>query len=317
LFNTSGASISVSDATASSATKFDGRSGFSTVQNFNGFLRLESTNGGPISVETNYDAVGHSRSDEAVALAQLGLVRTVSKRTLTGTEDRNDAYTVYGAGITASTTEWVKGEISLNGVNIWRDGQSTSTTAKKVDLINSFSDQTGVTADRVSDDDGMLVIRLNSVNNTPIAIDLGNSAASDLPGLGGYATHGLREQNVGAADFDTNKPTISVGGGNSVSGLNILTTAAATTAITTVDKAIATVDAERAKLGAYQNRLTSTVNNLTNVVTNTEQSRSRIMDTDYSKETTALAKAQIVSQAATAMLAQANQMPQSVLSLLK
>ena len=317
LFNTSGGSISVSDKSASGATKFDGRSGFSTVQNFNGMLRLESTNGGPISVETNYDANAHSRSDEAVALSQLGLVRTVAKRTLTGTDAKNDAYTVYGAGITASTTEWVKGEISLNGVDIWRDGQSTSTTAKKVDLINSFADQTGVTADRVSDDDGMLVIRLNSINNSPIAIDLGNITQSDIPGLGGFTTHGLREQNVGAADFDTNKPTISVGAGNSVAGLNVLTGTAASTAITTIDKAIATVDSERAKLGAYQNRLTSTVNNLTNVVTNTEASRSRIMDTDYSKETTALAKAQIVSQAATAMLAQANQMPQSVLSLLK
>ena len=73
----------------------------------------------------------------------------------------------------------------------------------------------------------------------------------------------------------------------------------------------------RSQLGAYQNRLIATVNNLTNVVTNTEQSKSRIMDTDYSKETTNLAKSQIIQQAATAMLAQANQAPQIVLALLK
>jgi flagellin len=66
-----------------------------------------------------------------------------------------------------------------------------------------------------------------------------------------------------------------------------------------------------------ENRLNATVNNLSNVVTNTQASRSRIQDTDYASETTALAKAQIISQAATAMLAQANQQPQSVLSLLK
>jgi flagellin len=66
-----------------------------------------------------------------------------------------------------------------------------------------------------------------------------------------------------------------------------------------------------------QNRLIATVNNLTNVATNTESSKSRIMDTDYSKETTQLAKSQIIQQAATAMLAQANQAPQMVLSLLK
>ena len=81
--------------------------------------------------------------------------------------------------------------------------------------------------------------------------------------------------------------------------------------------AIEQVSQSRAQMGAYQNRLISTVNNLTNVVTNTEQSQSRIKDTDYSKETTELARSQIISQAATAMLAQANQSPQMVLSLLQ
>jgi flagellin len=66
-----------------------------------------------------------------------------------------------------------------------------------------------------------------------------------------------------------------------------------------------------------ENRLVSTVNNLSNIVTNTEASRSRILDTDYAKETTNLAKSQIIQQAATAMLAQANQQPQGVLALLR
>ena len=66
-----------------------------------------------------------------------------------------------------------------------------------------------------------------------------------------------------------------------------------------------------------RNQLYLTVNNLTNIATNTEASKSRIMDTDYSKETTNLAKSQIIQQAATAMLAQANQSQSSVLSLLK
>jgi flagellin len=77
------------------------------------------------------------------------------------------------------------------------------------------------------------------------------------------------------------------------------------------------VSQSRAQLGAYQNRLNATINNLSSIATNTEQSKSRIMDTDYSKETTQLAKSQIIQQAATAMLAQANQSPQMVLSLLK
>jgi len=70
-------------------------------------------------------------------------------------------------------------------------------------------------------------------------------------------------------------------------------------------------------MGAVQNRLDRTIDNLSNVLANTEASRSRIADTDYAVETTNLAKAQIIQQAATAMLAQANQQPQSVLALLQ
>jgi flagellin len=83
------------------------------------------------------------------------------------------------------------------------------------------------------------------------------------------------------------------------------------------DDAIGAVTTARADLGAFQNRLQSAVNNLTNVSTNLTDARSRIMDTDYSAETTALAKAQILGQASTAMLAQANQSQQNVLSLLR
>ncbi|MGY6637444.1 MAG: flagellin N-terminal helical domain-containing protein [Erythrobacter sp.] len=83
------------------------------------------------------------------------------------------------------------------------------------------------------------------------------------------------------------------------------------------DAAIGQVTTARAELGAFQNRLESAVNNLTNVSTNLSDARSRIMDTDYSVETTALAKAQILGQASTAMLAQANQSQQNVLSLLR
>ena len=91
----------------------------------------------------------------------------------------------------------------------------------------------------------------------------------------------------------------------------------ARTALTAIDTNLATVSTTRATLGAGQNRLQSAVNNLTNVSTNLSDARSRIEDTDYSKETTALAKAQILGQASTAMLAQANQSQQNVLSLLR
>lgn len=84
-----------------------------------------------------------------------------------------------------------------------------------------------------------------------------------------------------------------------------------------VEAALSDVSATRASLGAGQNRLESVVNNLTSNVTNLSEARSRIQDTDYSAETTALAKSQILSQASTAMIAQANQAQQTVLTLLR
>lgn len=320
LFNNSGATIAVSDGSATGNEVYDGRSGFADGggRQFQGFLKLEATNGQPISIGTTTIALGGTRTDEAAALASLGLVRTQGFRTEDGNEAVTDAYTVVGAAMTGTDTEWAKGEIKINGVDIWRSGQSTDSLAKKVDLINSFASETGVWSDVYSDDSGATVIRLNSINNTPISIDLGDELSSDAPGLGGYASHGLREMNVGAADFDTNTATYGTGGGGtSLSGTNVLTEASATSAIKTIDNAIEKISSSRAKLGAFQNRLVSTVNNLDNIVTNTAQSRSRIKDTDYATETTQLAKTQIIQQAATAMLAQANQAPQSVLSLLQ
>ena len=95
------------------------------------------------------------------------------------------------------------------------------------------------------------------------------------------------------------------------------TVANATTTITQMDTNLTAVNTARATLGAAQNRLESVVNNLTTNLTNLSDARSRIQDTDYSAETTALAKAQILSQASTAMLSQANQSSQNVLSLLR
>lgn len=88
------------------------------------------------------------------------------------------------------------------------------------------------------------------------------------------------------------------------------------TALTAIDDAIAAIDTKRADFGAVQNRLESTISNLQNIAENVSASRSRIMDTDYAAETANLTKNQIMQQAGTAMLSQANQLPQAVLSLL-
>jgi flagellin len=91
----------------------------------------------------------------------------------------------------------------------------------------------------------------------------------------------------------------------------------ATAAITQIDSAITAVNSQRATFGAAMNQLTYAVDNLSNVRVNAEASRSRILDADYAAETSELARTQIISQAGTAMLAQANQLPQTVLSLLQ
>ena len=334
LFNNSGATINVTDATLTSTLGTNPATGFATTAitgGFRGMLKLESLSDSPVSIGAVgklAGIAGQSDADINTALGTLGLVQIKATRSgsvdtvkataqETSTEEMVDAYTYEGAAITGagSAVEWIAGEIKINGVDIYRSGQETNSVQKKVNLINSFADQTGVFATKLSNNDGAITITLNSVNNRPISVDLGNEVMT--AGFGGYSSHGLRSINVGDDYYDGTKPTSNGGTGNSIVGLNVLSAAAATNALGAIDNAIEQVSQSRANLGAFQNRLIATVNNLTNVVTNTEQSKSRIMDTDYSKETTKLARSQIIQQAATAMLAQANQQPQMVLSLLK
>ena len=104
---------------------------------------------------------------------------------------------------------------------------------------------------------------------------------------------------------------------STVGNINIKTVSGATNAIAVIDGALSMISASRSKMGALQNRLNSTVENLSTIITKTEQARSRVEDADFSTETTALSKAQILQQASTAMLAQANQANQGVLRLLQ
>lgn len=151
-------------------------------------------------------------------------------------------------------------------------------------------------------------LRLQSTNNSPIAIKFNQDGA----------LAGLREQNVGETTYDSNEATYEAGSATSsfVSGLSISTTDDATTALDTLDAALSTVATYRANLGAIENRMNHTVDNLTNVVENTSAAQSRIQDADFAVEAANLARAQILQQAGTAMLAQANAAPQNVLSLL-
>ena len=104
--------------------------------------------------------------------------------------------------------------------------------------------------------------------------------------------------------------------GESLDKLDISTQGGATKAITSLDNAIQTINSQRSSLGAVQNRFTSTISNLQTQSENITAAKSRIMDADFAKETAQLTRNQILQQAGVAMLSQANQGPQSVLSLL-
>ena len=126
---------------------------------------------------------------------------------------------------------------------------------------------------------------------------------------------------VGAAGTEVISVTIAnttnTASGLATTSLAVSSAASAAAAITAIDTALVSINTARAKIGAGINQLTYAADNLNNVVQNTTASRSQILDTDYAVTTTKLASAQIIAQAATAMLAQANQSQQGVLALLK
>jgi len=403
LSNETGATIKVVDTSATSTASYDGGSGFggSTQESFAGFIRLSSLDGSSVQVERGN--LGLSSPGTETDLAALGF-RETNRQSLT------DAYTITGIEITSvgATGTWTQSDLVINGVEMYDENISTATIEGKVNTINAFSGDTGVSATAVFDhvfdmsdawtgtdgteydssdliyvngtsvaygaslsalvtalnasgvkdvtgltassngtnlilkgngittvqfemadsagalgsetntstsgglfDDDVYYgrIRLDSLNNTPISISLGDSAA--------VAEHGFLETGVGAADFEVNDPMLSAGGGSSISGLSVATSAGAENALATLDNAINSVNEIRGDLGAIQNRLEYTINNLSSISNATEGARGRIVDADYAKETSALTKQQILSQAATSMLAQANQSKQSVLALLQ
>ena len=139
-----------------------------------------------------------------------------------------------------------------------------------------------------------------------------------MDGQHGPTTDGKYDILVGA--MGTEKITVTIDATTKTAlGLagDITSSSNAATAITNIDLALGVINNARAKLGASINQLTYASDNLSNVVQNTTASRSQILDTDYATATTKLASSQIIAQAATAMLAQANQSQQSVLALLK
>ena len=154
------------------------------------------------------------------------------------------------------------------------------------------------------------------------ALDAG--APTDTNGNGSTAGNGVYDiqvtytpRNGAAAHVEVIHLTVSAMADRTVANVDLTTEADAKRSIEVLDKALGEMNAHQANLGALQNRMQYTINNLTQAAMNIEMARGRITDADFATETTVLAKHQILAQAATSMLAQANQSKQSVLSLLQ
>ncbi|GLS89419.1 flagellin [Psychromonas marina] len=195
---------------------------------------------------------------------------------------------------TASTTIEATDKLQINGVDI--EGAAYTTDQELIDHVNTYSDETGVTMSGTA---------------------AGGFQFSAADGRGVEISSGADTQ-AGRTAALTKLGMQSEMGGKSIDslGVNVSTASGANTAIDKIDDALSKISDSRADLGAIQNRLGSTVSNLENVSQNLSASNSRIQDADFAAESSKMSKAQILQQAGTSMLSQANASSQSVLSML-
>ena len=216
----------------------------------------------------------------------------------------------------------------INGVNVGAIAAGGSVPLQGANVaaaINLVSAASGVTA---------------SVNGGTGAVTLTAADGRNIDIAGTITNTGLTVATTrGTVSLSTNSPTSSAGitiagtapanggftaattagtlTGAALSVVDISSVSGANTALASVDAALTLINSERAKLGAIQNRFSSTVENLQVTSENLSASRSRIQDADFAEETAMLSRAQVLQQAGTAMIAQANQLPQQVLQLLR
>tara|TARA_R110000782_G_scaffold78276_9_gene155734 strand:+ start:167037 stop:167981 length:945 start_codon:yes stop_codon:yes gene_type:complete len=192
------------------------------------------------------------------------------------------------------------------------DTIATTTNFNGVTLLNGTTDFDGAAgADSIGTS---ITIQTGTSAADTVAINVGNATTAVL-NIQKAAVVGTAVAGTRAAGADT---IFGNGDDTGVYGeIDLSTAANASSALAVLDTALSTIAGQRAALGASQNRLSVTVDNISSTVTNLSEARSRIEDVDFSAETTNLAKAQILSQASTAMIAQANQAQQGVLSLIR
>ena len=292
---------------------------------FNGTKLLDGSNGGftfQVGADANQTISINSLTD---ARAEKLGTSTYAEAKGTGiTLDPTTPTTTFAGDLAPDSTTLKAGGFSINGVTIGTSsvsvGASDSVTAaeykeflsKTTDLINAKSSETGVTAaleiDTTDPDAPVAKIALFGSGSTvettgKIAVTANGDFDGAMAGLnvvtGADADTGLAEESIGFEDIDV----------TSIAGAN--------KALTMLDGAISSVNNMRADLGAVQNRFSSTVTNLQSTSENLSASRSRIQDADFAAETAMMTRGQILQQAGTAMLAQANSLPNGVPSLLR
>ena len=272
--------------------------------NDNGRLVLSNAEGGTISV------VGAAAGDAlgiAPATQEAQLVFTITDQNISNVNiaygddviqanigvNAREGGAITGTAVDPDNTDLAEGDLIINGVAIG----AAEDMSELVSAINAKSSETGVVASTAAvGTDAALT--LTSVDGSEMSIAF-------KEGVGGTTLTGLLATN----DASTL--------GNAVADLDISTAAGAQRAIATVERALTTISETRADLGAVNNRLDFTISNLANVSEKTSAARARIMDADFAAETANLSRAQVLQQAATAMLAQANARPQQVLQLLQ
>ncbi len=333
-------SISIGNAKASALGVVGATTG-NSASTFTGAVTSGALNAGDLAIDgyaisaSSSDGVSYTNA-AASAIAKANAIN--ASTSLTGISASVKANTYTNATAITATGAVNAGDLLINGVDIGALSEASSgddRTKQLVAAINSKKDQTGVGA--AWDSTGKLTLTATDGRNitmttasTPAAgltnivaaggattvysaITLTSSKGAASTVLGG-GTGGVAKIGVTAGSVALSASTVT---GQTVSSVDLSTQANSQKALSILDAAIDTVTNSRANLGAYQNRFEAAISNLENTSTNLQASRSRILDTDYAKETTNLAKSQIVQQAATAMLAQANQSSQSVLALLK
>ncbi|MGY3265468.1 flagellin [Lysobacter sp. HA35] len=232
-----------------------------------------------------------ANSGETITVASIANVQTSA---LGGAVTRYSG-SVGASAVTGFATAIAAGGVKINGTDIGAvaaAGSAQERVGQLAEAINRVSAQTGVGA---------------SYDQSSGQLTLSSSAAITITGTTNDATV------AGFANAFSATSSTTTGIGN----VNVSSFAGAQMAIDVADAALKSVNTSRANLGALQNRFSSVVSNLNTTSENLSASRSRIRDADYAKETAELSRTQILQQAGTAMLAQANQATQGVLSLLR